>query len=397
MTTQPTAHTAGEISPTEDASFHTGDVLTVVSGHFVHDIYTAFIAPLLPVLIEKFSLTLTMAGTLPAFLRLPSLLTPFIGYMADKFSLRLLIVFAPAVAATLISLLGFAPNYAVLSIMLLTAGLNSAIFHASAPPIVARLSGKQMGKGMSFWMAAGELGRTVGPLIAVWAVSAWTLEGYWRIMVLGWAASLILLWRLPSPNAQPGERQNLRAMMPVIRRLFLPLFAFIFLRAFLVTSLSDFLPVFLNRESGADLFSSGALLSLYELAGVVGALFSGTISDRLGRRPILLIATLSSSLLTFVFLQTGSRLTVPLLLLIGFTTLSITPVLLALVQEQMPDHRATANGLFMAISFLSRPATSVLIGLIGDSFGLRSAFMLSVFTPLLAIPAIFWLPESSSQ
>ena len=43
--------------------FNTDQVLTIVGGHFIHDSYTSFVAPLLPLIIEKLSLTLTMAGS----------------------------------------------------------------------------------------------------------------------------------------------------------------------------------------------------------------------------------------------------------------------------------------------------------------------------------------------
>jgi hypothetical protein len=39
------------------------------------------------------------------------------------------------------------------------------------------ISGQQVGKGMSLFMAGGELGRTVGPLLATWAVTYLTLDG----------------------------------------------------------------------------------------------------------------------------------------------------------------------------------------------------------------------------
>ena len=51
-------------SITEQSSageFQTGEILTIVGGHFVHDTFSAFVAPLLPLIIEKLSLSLTMA------------------------------------------------------------------------------------------------------------------------------------------------------------------------------------------------------------------------------------------------------------------------------------------------------------------------------------------------
>ncbi len=380
------------IAPIVEEDFQTGQVLTIVGGHFVHDTYPSFLAPLLPLLIEKLSLSLAQAGALQLFIQFPAILNPFIGYMADILSLRYFVILAPAVTATAMSLLGFAPNYLTLAIFLFVAGTSSAAFHAPAPAMIGRISGKRLGKGMSLFMAGGELGRAIGPLLAVWIISLWGLDGFYRVMVVGWAASLILYWRLHHIPARPKERQDLRTVWPVARRLFVPLLAFVFPREFMLTGLAVYLPTFMDRQ-GSSLWLAGAALSLWELAGVVGVLFSGTLSDRLGRSGVLLIATVSASILMVLFLYVSGWLFIPVLLALGFTSLSTTPVMLAMVQEHLPKNRAMANGVFISLSFLIRPIAAYAIGLTGDHFGLHSAFLGAALISLLAIPAIFFLPK----
>ena len=273
MTTQ-----SAEIDkPTEE--FNTDQVLTIVGGHFIHDTYTAFVAPLLPLIIEKLSLTLTMAGSLTALLQLPGLLNPFIGYLADKISLRYFVILAPAVTATLISAMGFAPNYVTLAIIMLLTGVSVAAFHAPAPAMIGRISGKQIGKGMSYFMAGGELARTVGPLIAVWAVSLWGLDGIYRLMFVGWASSFLLYWRLREVSGRTETSSSLRSIAPKLLTFFLPLTVIVFLRMFLSVSLTTYLPTYLTIF-GYSISAAGIYLAILEFAGVGGALLSGTISDR---------------------------------------------------------------------------------------------------------------------
>lgn len=380
------------VAPTIEEEFQTSQVLTIVGGHFVHDTYPAFLAPLLPLLIDKLSLSLAQAGALQLFIQTPAILNPFIGYLADILSLRYFVILAPAVTATAMSLLGIVPNYLALAILLFVAGASTAAFHAPAPAMVGRISGNRLGKGMSFFMAGGELGRAVGPLLAVWMVSLWSLDNFYRIMVLGWAASLILYWRLHNIPARSKQRQDLRTVWPVARRLFIPVLAFLLPREFILTGLAVYLPTYMNRQ-GASLGLAGAALSMWELAGVAGVLFSGTYSDRLGRRAILLVATISASGLLLLFLYVRGWLFVPILLALGFTSLSTTPVLLAMAQEHMPHNRAMANGVLISLFFLIRPVAAYGIGLMGDHFGLHTAFLAAAFISLLAIPAIFFLPK----
>jgi MFS transporter, FSR family, fosmidomycin resistance protein len=379
-----------------DEAFDTGQVLTITGGHFIHDVYTAFVAPLLPLLIEKLSISLTLAGSLSAVLQLPALLNPFIGYLADKVSLRYFVIFAPAVTATLISTMGFAPSYLALLIILFATGVSVAAFHAPAPAIVAEVSRKKVGRGMSLFMAGGELGRSLGPLLAVWAVSTWTLEGFYRIVVLGWAASLILYFRLKNIAAPSARNGSVRFVLPSLRTLFLPLMFVSLFRNFLIIGLSVFLPTFMTRE-GASLLAAGGALSIYQLAGVAGALTSGTISDRLGRKPVLLGASAASFAIMLVFLNVEGWMQAAVLLILGYVNLSTAPVLMAIVLEHLPNNRAVGNGIYMFINFLMQLVTVLAVGILGDHLGLGAAFFWSAVISLLAIPAILALPGGWKQ
>jgi FSR family fosmidomycin resistance protein-like MFS transporter len=393
--TTPTV-TAVDPPKTDEAKFQTGEVLTIVGGHFVHDTYSAFLAPILPLIISRLSLSLTLAGSLQAVLQMPALLNPFIGYLADKVSLRYFVILAPGITATLMSLIGAAPSYVALVIIMFTAGISVACFHAPAPAMIARISGQQVGKGMSLFMAGGELGRTVGPLLATWAVTYLTLDGFYQIMILGWVASGLLFWRLHRISARPEPPRDIRQVLPTLGRLFLPMLFVVLFRAFLLTPISVFLPTLMNLK-GSTLWGGAGSLAVWELAGVAGALFGGTLSDRVGRKTILYIGFISSIILTLIFLQTEGWLFVPVLIMMGLTSLSTQPVLLAIVQDHLPENRAVGNGIFLAITFLARPLAILGIGQIGDHFGLEAAFFWGAIISILAIPAIVTLPTAETS
>ena len=381
---------------THETTFQTGRVMTIASGHFIHDSYSAFLAPLLPLLIEKLSLSLTLVGTLSGLMQIPSLITPFIGYLADKVSVRYFIILAPGITATLMSSMGLANSYVSLAVVLLMAGFSIAAFHAPAPAMIARLSGGKVGRGMSIFMASGELGRTIGPLVAVWAVTTWGLEGIYRLAIVGWVTTVFLFIRFREVPARPQKNIGFRAMLPTAWRLFIPLLFITISRDFLTVSLGTFLPTFMDSQ-GVDLWLAGASLSIYEFAGVGGALFSGTFSDRFGRKPILTFGFVASAILMLIFIQVQGWLVVPILMALGLTVLSSQPVLLAIVQDHLPNHRAVANGTYIAMSFLVRSGTTIIIGVIGDLFGLHTAFFWSAIVAILALGGIWSLPKTVSD
>jgi len=385
------------IEPTSQSrtgEFQTSPVLTISGAHAVHDGYGGFLSPLLPLLIEKLALTKTQAGFLSSCTQLPSLIQPILGYIADRRDLRWMVVLAPSITGAMFSLIGMAPSFSILSILLLVAGFSSALFHAMAPVMAGALSGNRLGKGMSLWMVGGEVGRTLAPILAVTAVGALTLSGLPWIMIFGFLVSFILFFRLrdvPYRPANHGQKvdfsRTARRMMPVM----IPTFFILIARSFISLGLPLYLPTFLT-EQGSSLWFAGASLSIMQLAGVAGALLGGTISDRLGRKAVMVASVLTSSTLLFLFVSVSGWLRLPILLLLGFSSISFNPVIQAAVQEYFPENRALANGFYMFFNFGVNAVSVVLVGVIGDRFNLASAFYFCAAILLAAIPFIFMLP-----
>lgn len=377
-----------------DAGFQTGQVATIAAGHVVQDSYTAFLAPLLPLLQTQLGIGYALAGSLAIFTQLPSVLNPFIGYLADRISVRYFVILAPAVTATVFTSLGLASSYAALAALLLVGGIAIAAFHAPAPAMVARVAGQRVGTGMSIFMASGELARTVGPLMAVAGVAWFGLGGLWRMAAVGWLMSLILylrLRRVPAASHAPGSLA-MNAFWRQARRVFPALIWLLGGRSLMVAALSTYLPIFMSDERQSNLWLAAAALTILQGAGVVGALAAGTLSDRWGRRRVLLVVTVTAPFLLLAFIYSPAWLAVPLLIALGLASLSTQPVVLALVQDQFPHNRAFANGVNLAITFMLQAAAIWAVGALADRYGLTPAYAVSALLALVSIPAVFFLP-----
>jgi len=377
------------------SGFQTAKILALSISHFVNDVYSSFLAPLLPMLIEKLSLSLTQAGLLTTVMQIPALMNPYIGLLADRVSVRYFVILAPMMTAIPMSLIGLAPSYGVLLLLLFAAGVSVALFHVPSPVMIARLAGSKKGRGMSFYMTGGELARAVGPLAAVGAVTLWGLEGFYPIMLVGIIASGWLYWRLRDVKLMSRnnkKKPQIKSTWRCTRHILVPLTAILVARGFMHASMTAFLPTFVQMESG-NLWLAGAALTLFEIAGVGGVLTAGSLSDYFGRRQMLFISLICAPFGLFLFVFSGNYIRVAALLFTGFTLLSTTPVMLALVQEHAGDSPAAANGLFMMISFLARSAVVVIVGMIGDGIGLQAAYIISAVIGLFGIPFILMLPR----
>lgn len=375
--------------------FQADGVATIAVAHATHDTYTAFLSPLLPTFISSLSLSRTEAGLLTVFMQIPSVFQPVIGYLADHVCMRYLVILAPAITGALMSLLGIFPSYGIMALLLVLAGFSSAGFHAVAPAMAGNISGRNLGRGMSFWVVGGEIGRTLGPIVIVTAVRYFTIESMPWLMIGGFIVSGILFIRLrdiPKGAAKVNQGLPWRSALIRMRPVMTLLVGLIIARSFMISSLGIYLPIFLT-EKGANLWLAGASLSIVEAAGVAGALLGGSISDRLGRRLVLTISHLLAAIFMLAFLASTGLVRFPILMALGFSALSINPVIMALVLENFPENRALANGMYLGLSFVIRSGAIVIIGMVGDTIGLHQAFMASAFLMLIGLPLIYLLPK----
>ncbi len=380
-------------------SFQTGNVIFISTAHLLHDIYSSFFAPLLPLLIEKLSISYFMVGMLSVVQRLPSLLNPFIGLLADRVSVRYFLIIAPALTTVAMSLLGVAPSIIVLAILLFVMGVGSTLFHVPAPVFIRFLSGPYIGRGMSFYMLGGELARTLGPLVVLGAVSLWGLQGTYKLIPFGLLASFLLYLRfrrVQVPKPAPKKSATRHKIPRQWLQFFAIIFAFTFFRSIMKSAFTTYLPTYMKGQ-GATLWMSGASLSILQFAGAVGTFVAGPLSDKIGRRQTLLIIAITSPLLMWLFVFSSGWIALVILVVLGFFMFGNTPVILALIQEASRDRPAFSNGVYMTINFGVSSLAALLIGFLGDRIGLQMSFQMAAILALGGIPTVLLLPSTSAE
>ena len=379
----------------EQKKFQTENIVLIAGAHFVHDVYSAFLAPILPLLIEKFSLSYSLAGLLTVIQNLPSLMNPLVGIIADKVSVRYLLIIAPLLTASTMSLLGAAPSYAVIAILLFIMGISASMFHVPAPVMVKHVAGRRVGKGMSFFMLGGEIARGVGPLVILGGISIWGLEGTYRLFPFGLAASIFLYFKfkkikisqdLQKAKVDSGILQTFKEHS----RVFLNMSGILFFTLILKSALTAFLPTYLSVK-GESLWMAGISLSVLQFAGGAGTFLSGTISDKIGRKTTLLIMATSIPVLMAGFLLLPGFWDFPILILIGLVLFATNPVLLAELLDIKSERLSFINGIYMTINFAITSITTLLIGLSSDLIGMHDTYIVVTILSVFSIPFILRL------
>ncbi|MEN8156070.1 MAG: MFS transporter [Bacteroidota bacterium] len=378
-----------------EEGFQKGRVFTISAAHFVHDCYTSFLAPALPLIIEKLGMSYGMTGMLAVIQRIPSLFNPFIGIIAERPVMRYMVIFSPALTALSMSLIGVAPGYTFLAVILFFSGVSSTLWHIPTPVIVRELSGTRTGKGMSYYMVGGELARTAGPLIILGVVSLWGLEGTWKMMPLGFVASLVLSLNFrkahirPATSSRHHQEGSYWTIFLRYSAAFILTGGYTFFQAGMRASVTYYLPTFLTAQGNTLHFSELALTAI-QLAGAAGALFAGTISDKLGRSRTLLIVSLTAPLLTWLFLSLEGIWIFPVLLPLGFFLFAPTSVMLATVQELNTDKKAFVNSIYMTLNFFVSVMIYPLVGTLIDHFGFIPTFRIVTLVGFGAVPIVLF-------
>ena len=382
----------------ERREFDLTKVLTVSAGHLTHDIFTAFLPPVLPLLIEKFSLSYLNSSLLNVVRKLPSLLSLLLGSAIAKLDeeyLHYLIVAAPLMTSLLMSVLGIVPSYPLLVALLLLVGFSSSIFHILGPALIKKVSGAQVGKGISFYQLGGEAARTLGPLIILGAVSKWNLEGSYRLILVGFFVSWLLYLKVRNikisgllEKKTTAEEFSILDFVKKYRGFILKIGGIRFFWSLTKIALTLFLPIYLKKIKGTSLWISGGGLSLLQLSGAVGTYVGGVISDKIGRKITISAAIIGAVVSLSLFSMLDGWVLVPLLIVLGFCIFAVYPIILALVQTKNTQQLIKMNSFYKTVGVICTTTATLLLGQGADLIGLDLIYKLLPFSLIFSLVLI---------
>jgi FSR family fosmidomycin resistance protein-like MFS transporter len=336
--------------------------------------YSNLLAGLLPLLTIAFGLSYMLAGLAAlVFNASSSVLQPILGRWFDRKQTTWLLEAGLTLNCVCMSLVGISPNYIMLLLFLGTAGLGTASFHPPAFSTVVKTGTSGKGEAMGFFLAGGNTGFFIGPIVAGFLLTMYGLHGTLLLLPIGLIVALVLL-RARVTVRSPTSLDTDSNHPPANKRLVALLASITACRSTLLTVAETFLPLYFVAR-GEPLFIATALASLWLGIGIIGQLTGGYVSDRIGRFPVISSSLLVGGVLFLLFLVTSGLTSLIFLALAGVVLYASWSVIVVMASEAAPRNVGAVSGFMLGFAVGIGGFAALGFGALADRIGLQPALI----------------------
>ncbi len=311
-------------------------------------------------------------------------------------------------------LMSFTHSYLMLLACVALVGVGNSLWHPTAIPTLARRYPERKGLVLSLHGMGGNAGDAIAPLVvgALLAVLSWREVVVLNVMP-GLVISLLLLVMLgtlrmggksggkKAVTAADDAPQSLAEYARGLRQLFRNRSLVLLstsgaFRSMTQNALLTFLPLFLAREMGYSPFLIGASMFALQAAGLVASPVAGHLSDRLGRRSVMMTSmAMTAAVLVFMAVAGKSQAFVFFIAVLGFFLYAIRPVIQAWLIEATPKNMGGSSiGILFGAQSLGASVAPLIGGVIADRWGLSATFYFLAGTIVCANLFIVLMPRS---
>lgn len=367
----------------------TAIVLIYCSIFIASSIY--IMIPIQPLLAEKFNVSLQFA-TLPStlFVIPYAMGLVFFGLLADRISLRKILIIGMAMLAGVTLLLSFSNSFPSLIILRICQGFLAASF---APVTFAYCLKHFKNSSQTFIIAMINTGflfaGVFGQMTAVFFTELSSYHAVFIAFFCFYLSCFIGLFLTLEPSS-PLKKDNTKKILPIISACFLDhtlqkIYTITFFLLFTIMLFYGSFEIYLYNDLRDFLYSS-QLLRLISLIGISPAFFSGFFVKKWGAKSVLRfqLGIMVVGFIPAVFSLNVFTILIASLFMIASTSLTI-PMVVLLVGKHAPIFKSTAIALY---SFVL---------LIGASIGSVLAPFLPFTTVLFIIPILFLMLLSFSS
>lgn len=360
-------------------------------AHFINDIYTGFLNPIMPFIAEQVKISMPVATIILSCSHIfSSLLQPYFGFFADKTRKRSLIFWGILSTAIFISFAPACTNIALMILFIILGSIGSSLFHPQSLGLVSKFTTSNAAKNMGIFIACGTLGFSLGPLLSSAMAQYFGLSKMPVLAILGIVWAFLMFGMVPKFSNETGvKRENInlkQAFIDILSNKRLNILNIIaVLKSLMTTSCSILLP-FLWKSQGYSKFQIGMALFCFLFLGGIASLLSPRVEKIIGTDKVFYISMISTLPLMILFMLTYK--TLPLVSFIifaimGFITFFATPITMSMAQQVLPQYKSIIGGFINGFSWGIVAVVMSVIGYIA-----QATSIVPVLVVISIIPAI---------
>lgn len=373
------------------APWRAGPAPLMSLAHFVLEASFNFLPVTYVLLIPKLGLSYERVGAL-VFLTaiLGSGTQPLFGWLSDRGDPRRIVLVSLIWSGVLMGLVGFMPTYGALAALLGLASLGSAAFHPPAAALSSQTEATNRGRAMSLFSVGGNLGSALSPALVGLALGSVGLAATAVVIPLALLTAWLLMRRfratpppVPRVDAGPGAVPattvgSMVALMAIV--------TVVGARSYYQMAVMTYLPEWL-QANGQSLAMAGAALAVFMIAVSLGSLFGGTLADRFGRLPVIVVSLVMIGVGHWFMMRLSGPSQMVAVALVGAMIGASFPVTIVLAQEAWPQKVGMASAIVMGLGWMPAGLGAWVVGRVADGSTLSAGLATLIIAPIVGLGA----------
>lgn len=374
-----------------------GVIGAISVSHFLNDMMQSILLAIYPILKLNLHLSFAQVGMISLVYQVTaSLLQPVIGLYTDHRPKPYSLPFSMLLTMAGLIVLGTATQYSMVLVAAILIGMGSSIFHPESSRVARLAAGNQPGLSQSLFQVGGNMGSSVGPLIAAMIIlphgvgsvvwfSAVALIGVMILTRVGHWYSQHLLTQVKKVKSVVDHGLSNAKVMTSLGVLALLMFSkFIYMASF-----TNYYTFYLIDKFHLSMHDAQLFLFAFLFAVATGTILGGPIGDKLGRKSVIWWSILGVAPFTMLLPYVGLLGTAVLSVVIGLVLSSAFSAILVFAQELVPGRVGAISGLFFGLAFGIAGIGAALLGNLADTQGIQYVYHLCSFLPLIGIVTVF--------
>ena len=305
-------------------------VIAVAGSHGIMHAYLVLLPALIPLLkgelgsVETLGYLATLVFLFYGWGSLP------VGFVADRFSKKIIIAASMALCGLAAIIVSLSHSLPLTALGLILLGVGASLYHPPGYAYMSLISEEMRGRYMGFMGLGGDVGMAIS---FITTTVLGTFLG-WRNAFLAWGLvgitmAVLDLMVIVDSGLHVEETGPRLGVVATLRRMFetehlrnlLLVFVIVVFSGALWNGVSAFIIVYINEVKGVSLMIAGGLSTLKYTVGALAQIVGGELSDKRGRRGILLFGFGVFAVSLFALtLAPGSVIIILLLVVVmGFT------------------------------------------------------------------------------